>query len=198
MLTIIVPYRDRPEQLAKFLGRFQALGLDYKLVIAQQADDKPFNRGLLLNAGYLESPQSDYYCMHDVDMLPTDRTAYNTYPFAVTQLASSKIQPFHYLGGVTVFHRAAFEWLNGYPNDFGRAEDNAVMFALMQYRIDRIESFQEFDRIEHPRPKQEFDPEAWSKAKTRNPRANGVWQSKYHVVSRLSHQNGNLNLGIVT
>ena len=40
----------------------------------EQADDKPFNRGKLLNVGYTLACDNgcDYFVFHDVDMLPED------------------------------------------------------------------------------------------------------------------------------
>ena len=53
-LGIIVPYRDREQQLKRFLSHMKEYikDIDYEIFIVEQADDKPFNRGKLLNAGY--------------------------------------------------------------------------------------------------------------------------------------------------
>ena len=48
--------------------------IDYEIFIIEQSDDKPFNRGKLLNAGYKYALDKgcDYFVFHDVDMLPED------------------------------------------------------------------------------------------------------------------------------
>ncbi len=75
-LAIIVPYRDREQQLKRFLSHMKDYikDIDYEIFIIEQADDKPFNRGKLLNAGYKYALDKgcDYFVFHDVDMLPED------------------------------------------------------------------------------------------------------------------------------
>ena len=59
-LAIIVPYRDRLLHLNKFIAymrpRFKA-----DVIVVEQLQGKPFNRGKLLNIGVIESPDYDYY-----------------------------------------------------------------------------------------------------------------------------------------
>ena len=75
-LGIIVPYRDRPQQLKRFIKHMgeYLIDVDYQIFIIEQSDDKPFNRGKLLNVGYTNAIESgcDYFAFHDVDMLPED------------------------------------------------------------------------------------------------------------------------------
>ena len=55
-LGIIVPYRDRPNQLKTFTERIAGLiNIPYELIIIEQADDKEFNRGKLLNIGFIKA-----------------------------------------------------------------------------------------------------------------------------------------------
>ena len=55
-LGIIVPYRDRPQQLYDFKLKISsyllAQGIDYELIVVEQDADKSFNRGKLLNIGF--------------------------------------------------------------------------------------------------------------------------------------------------
>lgn len=78
-LAIVVPYRDRGEHLAKFQDHVRAYfardkvdrHIDYRVLIVEQDAQLPFNRGALLNIGFvLAEPMSDYVCFHDVDYLP--------------------------------------------------------------------------------------------------------------------------------
>ncbi len=78
-LVIIVPYRDRPEQLKIFLFHSKIYFnedkldkyLNLKICVLEQANDKPFNYGRLSNAGYLINEDFlDYVVINNVDFLP--------------------------------------------------------------------------------------------------------------------------------
>ena len=75
-LGIIVPYRKRPGHLRKFRQSIESYlkDQDYELIVVEQADDLPFNRGKLLNVGFKTAlrKQCDYVAFHDIDMLPRD------------------------------------------------------------------------------------------------------------------------------
>ena len=53
-LGVIVPYRKRPGHLRKFRQSIESYlkDQDYELIVVEQADDLPFNRGKLLNIGF--------------------------------------------------------------------------------------------------------------------------------------------------
>lgn len=161
-MTIIVPFRARPDHLAQFIPHMRAYLPDAGIVVVEQVEGEPFNRARLLNIGYLLS-QPMYFCMHDVDFLPI-KVDYSP-RIGVTQLASSKIQPRGYLGGVTMFDAATFEFLGGYNNDyFHRAEDNELFFEIQRNRIAITNRFGTFRELPHPRTGPEFIPELWEKA----------------------------------
>ena len=48
-LAIIVPYRDRRKQLDIFIPHMDSFleekGIDYQIIVAEQRDDRPFNKG---------------------------------------------------------------------------------------------------------------------------------------------------------
>lgn len=77
-LHIVVPYRNRQQHLTSFQAHvstyFARDKLDsripYRVTVVEQADGLPFNRGALLNAGFLLGGDCDYTCFHDVDYLP--------------------------------------------------------------------------------------------------------------------------------
>ena len=54
-LGIIVPYRDRQEHLEKFIKQIPSYlsnnDIEYELIVVEQSDKKPFNRGKLFNIG---------------------------------------------------------------------------------------------------------------------------------------------------
>jgi hypothetical protein len=128
-LGVIVPYREREEHLERFLKYFTEFmsdkNIDYQIFVIEQYDLKPFNRGRLLNIGYKIARQHgcDYFCFHDVDMIPEEDCDYS-YPMKPTHLAKY-ISSFNYdlpydeyFGGVTLFNRYDFELVNGYSNDY--------------------------------------------------------------------------------
>ena len=53
-LGVIVPYRKRPTHLRKFRESISEYlkDYDYDLIVVEQSDDLPFNRGKLLNIGF--------------------------------------------------------------------------------------------------------------------------------------------------
>src|SRR5262245_39454385 len=113
-LAVLVPYRDREAHLAEFVPHMRqflsAQGIPFQIVIIEQADPKPFNRGKLLNVGFsLVKDEVDYVCFHDVDMLPI--AADYSYCETPTHLAAQVEQfgwdlPYpEYFGGVVLFDR---------------------------------------------------------------------------------------------
>lgn len=181
MLTIIVPYRDREEHLRQFIPHMRAYLPDAKIVVVEQADEKPFNRGKLINVGFLEL-QPDFICAHDVDMLPVSVNYFEGN--GVQQKASSTIQQYGYLGGVTIFDHDTFWLMCGYHNDyFHRAEDNELAFHLNRLRIPIMNRFGVFKELPHTRTGPEFIPELWQKAQ--EPRSKNMLQTcQYEIASR--------------
>lgn len=74
--AIIVPYRDRQQQLDVFLhymhGFLQRQLIHYRIFIVNQNNTNPFNRALLLNVGAKAAIDLSFPCLilHDVDLLP--------------------------------------------------------------------------------------------------------------------------------
>ena len=136
-ISIVVPYRNREEHLKQFVPYMEEYlikdGIPFHIYIIHQADDKPFNRAKLLNVGYKESEDSDYFAFHDVDMLPMDSDY--SYVDCPTHLATRAEQfgfrlPYDgYFGGVTLFDKESFIKINGYSNEYWGwgAEDDDVL-----------------------------------------------------------------------
>jgi hypothetical protein len=125
-LGIIVPYRNRPTQLKRFVSHMENYikDLDYEIFIIEQSDDNPFNRGKLLNVGYKYAIEGgcDYFVFHDVDMLPEDVDySYSDKPLHLaTHLQEHDYETtfFDYFGGVTMFNKEDFESINGFSNEY--------------------------------------------------------------------------------
>ena len=159
-LSIVVPYRDREEHLNEFIPYMEnsefLKDLNYEIVIVEQ-DDKPFNRGKLLNIGAVESPYADYYCFHDVDMLPISSDY--TYTPNPTHLAAEAEQfgyklPYNrYFGGVTIFDKHSFIKANGYSNDYWGwgAEDDDVMLRCVLNEIPTSRKNGRYKSLAHER-----------------------------------------------
>ena len=75
-LGVIVPYRNRYEQLITFKESItkylESKNINFELIIVEQDNAKLFNRGMLLNIGFKYARKSgcNYVVFHDVDMIP--------------------------------------------------------------------------------------------------------------------------------
>jgi hypothetical protein len=124
-LGIIVPYRERESHLKKFLDGiktyFKTQNLKYEVIVVEQLDDKPFNRGKLLNIGYIKARElgCEYIVFHDVDMIPIEVDySYSELPmhlatnFELEYDKSKNLIFDDYFGGVTMFTADTFEKIN--------------------------------------------------------------------------------------
>jgi len=68
--TVVIPYRGREDHLRCMLARLHHM----PVVVVEQCDAHPFNRGSLLNAGYLKAREGGAHrvILHDVDLVPDD------------------------------------------------------------------------------------------------------------------------------
>jgi len=144
-LAIIVPYRDRRKDLDIFVPHIDEFlsdkNIDYTIFIIEQDDDRPFNRGKLLNIGFdLVKEDFDYFCFHDVDMLPINDDCDYSYDDVPIHLASElesynyKLPFPHYFGGVVLFTKEDFLEVNGYSNEYW---GYGVEDLDMLYRIEK-------------------------------------------------------------
>ena len=148
-LGIVVPYRNRYAQLYEFKQSIQdylrSTEIDYRIIVVEQDDAKLFNRGKLLNIGFLEAKKlkCDYVCFHDVDMLPSKVDyGYSDVPIHLaTTLTSSdnKNKPIfdQYFGGVTIFPVELFEKINGYSNNYWGwgFEDDDLLWRCLHHNL---------------------------------------------------------------
>lgn len=159
-LTICVPYRNRESHLREFVPYMKDFlkGYDYEILVIEQTDERPFNRGALANIGFLLS-NSETFCIHDVDMLPEVANYYMPHQFDVYHVATHVQQfgykmPYEkYLGGVTVFKREAFKKINGFNNlYFGwGAEDDDLNHRCELKGLKIFRSINTFKSLPHPK-----------------------------------------------
>ena len=126
-LAIIVPYRDRRKQLDIFIPHIDSFlkdkGIHYQIIVAEQRDDRPFNRGQLFNAVFdLVKNDFDYFCFHDVNLLPLTDSCDYSYSKKPTHLASivdDEYIPYEeFIGGVFLINKEHFEQINGFSNEY--------------------------------------------------------------------------------
>jgi len=127
-LAIIIPYRNRWEHLNQFIPivacMLRSEEQTFGIVVVEQADNKPFNRGKLLNVGVASLTEGfTHAVLHDVDMLPQESGTYALCEHP-THLAGAAEQFGHrlpypeYFGGVTLFPLHDFHAVNGFNNDY--------------------------------------------------------------------------------
>lgn len=128
-LALIVPYRDRRDELDVFLPHMVEFlsnkQIDYKIFVAEQSDDRPFNYGKLCNAVVNEIKDNfDYFCFHDVDLLPKNDSSEYYYVDTPTQIfgyreGDGTDLPYEqFFGGVVIFPKDVFDEINGFSNDY--------------------------------------------------------------------------------
>lgn len=180
-MTIVVPYRNRPDHLAQFIPHMRAYLPDAKIVVVEQVEGKDFNRAKLLNIGVIEWPD-DSYAFHDVDKLPVK--ANYSFPEKPRQIAPNPFQTQSYFGGVTLFSHKDFERVQGYSNHFWGwgGEDNELMFQVMRCKLKAEWDIGHFIDLPHPRPKQEFNYAKWKQAQRPRRPGDGLRWCKYTVV----------------
>ncbi|XP_050721121.1 beta-1,4-galactosyltransferase 3-like [Eriocheir sinensis] len=134
-VAVIVPYRDRAEQLGAFLNHMhpflQRQQLNYSIYIVEQAGTDLFNRARLLNVGFLKARQEgpwDCYAFHDIDMLPlNDYHLYHCSPqprhLAVSPSSHNYKSAHHmpydkYFGGACLMTEGHLRRVNGWSNAY--------------------------------------------------------------------------------
>ena len=160
-LGIIVPYRDREQQLKRFVSHIKDYlkDIEYEIFIIEQSEGKSFNRGKLLNVGYKHAVEKgcDYFVFHDVDMLPEDVDySYSEKPLHLaTHLQEHDYETtfFDYFGGVTMFTKEDFKTINGFSNEYwgwGFEDDDLLVRCIesdldLDIEISREDEIQEIE-----------------------------------------------------
>jgi hypothetical protein len=139
-IAIIVPYRDlhpaqqRADHLKKFIaymGPFMKKAISqfnsnssFHIFIVEQSPEYKFNRGALLNLGFIEASKQGYnvFIFHDVDLLPGELLLpyYVKLPEIPIHIARcwDRYKGEEYLGGIISISGKNFTELNGYPNNY--------------------------------------------------------------------------------
>ncbi|RNA22639.1 beta-1-4-galactosyltransferase 4 isoform X1 [Brachionus plicatilis] len=147
-IALIIPYRDREENLRRFLFNMHPIlkrqKINYGIYLIEPTQDSQFNRGIILNAGFIEVIKEsvndkklnplgindfywDCFIFHDVDMIPEDErlmyTCDEKYPLhlAVTRRSNNYSYTGYfknYYGGINAFTPRQFIGINGFSNQY--------------------------------------------------------------------------------
>ncbi|XP_013140807.1 PREDICTED: beta-1,4-N-acetylgalactosaminyltransferase bre-4-like [Papilio polytes] len=130
-IAIIVPFRDRDQHLPIFLNHMHPFlmkqQLEYGIFVIEQYRYRSFNRGKLMNVGFVESQNRkpggwQCFVFHDIDLLPLDeRNLYYCpeYPLHMSVLIDKHdFKVSDMFGGVMVMTLEQFSIVNGFSNKF--------------------------------------------------------------------------------
>lgn len=165
-LTVLIPYRDRAEHLNALLPMLKKVleqqVPQHQILVVEQTEGKPFNRGKLFNAGvdYIKD-ESDYFITHDVDMLPIDANyRCPSVPLRLVKKFEATWRPHEvmkstYFGGVVAINKDDYIKANGYGNEFwgwGKEDDEFFLRMVLQGIVpyeDIQGLYREFENPEH-------------------------------------------------
>lgn len=203
-LSIIIPYRDREKHLDELLNVLPDVlnnqGIDYSINIIEQEYGKPFNRGLLCNIGFLETSNFDYYCFHDVDMIPIDSdygySINNKNTLGLAIHLAKNVEQFDYkpisntyFGGVLCMDKLAMKLTNGFSNNYwgwGFEDDDLFRRCFNEQKVITLWRDGIYRSIQHPH---NYNHELYEKnsqvySKSTNNQFDGIKQTKYKLVSK--------------
>lgn len=141
-LAIVVPYRNRLEHMKEFIPHMSKYlkQFDSQIFIIHQCNEKSFNRAALMNIGFdIVKKEFDYFCFHDVDLLP--EAADYSVPDRPAHL-SMYCSQFDYkrksiFGGVVLFTKEQFSMVDGFSNLYKGwgGEDDDLRLRVRQHYI---------------------------------------------------------------
>ena len=155
MFIIIVAYRARGIQqfrrkqiidsIHNFKTYFEQNNIEYKIVVTEQNNDNKFNRGLLLNAGFLEC-EKKYTFPKKYMHMNADYTFDLSRKFPEEMLTFEKgfldlFRPvLGVLGAACLFDTESYNIINGFPNDLEGwgGDDWAIYNRIIQNNINHI------------------------------------------------------------
>lgn len=187
---IIIPFRKREDHLKQSAPILKRYG---KVYVIEQMDKLPFNRGKLINAGYLTfRNEFNYFTAHDVDLIPEKRVDYSYSPLPCHLAAEIQHLNYHlpyekYFGGVTLMPNHLFEKINGFPNDYNGwgGEDDQLRKRFVEMHIDVTRRPGRYLSLPHIR---KIDKDLRQKNKDANKEpvrwGNGLTSCKFDIIGR--------------
>ncbi|VDN39292.1 unnamed protein product [Dibothriocephalus latus] len=215
-VAIVVPYRNRSEDLVRFLTHMlpflSAQKKQCVILVVEQAGNDSFNRAKLLNVAVREVRKSvpgdrlfgiECFIFHDVDKVPTSPFVVYDCGQNVRQLCNvlhsgNNITRLYnsFLGAVTAFSWRHFATINGASNLFygwgGEDDELSLRLQLNNIRVDRptgtMGVFTEFNQS-HPRDK---NPQRVQLLRLINVtarwRKDGINQTRYQLLDRRDYK----------
>lgn len=196
-LAFIVPYRNREEHLSLFIPHYKHLFPDADIYVVHQLGDDYFNRGMLINIGFLYAEQkADAFDLSDIDMLAVEDHVDYSFPKAVTHLASEVSQynyklPYPgYFSGHVLLTASHMRSVNGFYNDYPGygCEDDCFYRSFLERglpidrRNGRYESLPHERVIEKDENIKELFKRNWEVSSRPRDFSNGLDSCKYDIV----------------
>lgn len=152
MFIILVSYRARGIQefrrteiitmIDNVKKYFIKNNIEYKIVICEQNNDNKFNRGILLNIGFLESERvfnfsKKYFHMNTDYTINLDREFPNELLNFNDGFLDLHRPPYPVLGAACVFDSESYRKINGFPNNIcgWGGDDWAIYNRIMSKNI---------------------------------------------------------------
>jgi len=196
-LAFVVPYRNREQHLIRFIPHYKRLFPDADIYIVHQLGKGFFNRGMLLNIGFIYAEdKADAFDLSDIDMLAVEGQVDYSFPEAVTHLASAVSQynyvlPYPgYFSGHVLLTAAHMRSVNGFYNDYPGygCEDDCFYRSFLERNLPVHRRYGKYESLPHERVIEKD--EDMRKAFKRNweissrPRdfSNGLDSCKYEIV----------------
>ncbi|XP_046639137.1 beta-1,4-galactosyltransferase 4-like [Daphnia pulicaria] len=166
-VAVVVPVRNRTDHLTVFLRYMhpflQRQQLNYIIIVVEQSEKSPFNRGMLMNIGFKEAQllQENFQCFifHDVDLLPE----YDGNPYTCPEDGKPRQMAFsvdswnykptsaNHFGGVTALSTNDFQSVNGFSNSFWGwgGEDDQLYQRVKSQNLNVTRAFDEQPSLIH-------------------------------------------------
>ncbi|MDO6431641.1 galactosyltransferase-related protein [Flavitalea sp. BT771] len=159
-LAFIVPYRNREQHLRQFVPHYRRLFPDADIYIVHQLGEGPFNRGKLLNIGFLYAEnKADAFDLSDIDMLAVDGHVDYSFPSCVTHMASAASQynytmPYPgYFSGHVLLTATHMRSVNGFYNDYPGygCEDDCFYKSFLEKGLPVERRYGRYESLPHER-----------------------------------------------
>ncbi|CAO4370465.1 unnamed protein product [Caenorhabditis nigoni] len=178
-LCVIVPYRDRLEELREFSPHMSQFlhnqNVSHHILIINQTDSLRFNRASLINVGWNEADRlgCDYMVMNDVDLLPINPEVPYKFPEVgiIRHITSPEYHPkYHYekfIGGILMLTLHDYKKLNGMSNKYWGwgLEDDEFYLRIVDSKLNltrvsglSTNSTNTFRHIHGPKRKRDYTP----------------------------------------
>lgn len=208
-LCVVVPYRDRLEELHEFSPHMSTFlhnqNVSHHILIVNQTDSLRFNRASLINVGWNEADRlgCDYMVMNDVDLLPINPEVPYAFPGVgvIRHITAPEYHPkYHYekfIGGILMLTLEDYKKLDGMSNKYWGwgLEDDEFYLRIVDSKINltrvsglSTNSSNTFRHIHGPKRKRDYIPKKNDKKqweiKRKRDHVSGLHNVRYFIDSR--------------